>query len=175
MTAVHCRRLARCREYSKAAQLYLPIQAGSKNRWSTRSWRPRTRISTRWRIDFTHGSGGSSACAAGIRLQPGPQGASRSTQAGRKEFLRPIEVSFTAKLQGSLWLRCGSSGYRRTGFSSFYLKTDLSRLGAYGSLAASLVYFDKSVNELTPSRSRPWLRCPRLIVRSLGEERDRRH
>ena len=78
-----------------------------------------------------------------------PQGASTITQQVAKNFLLTNEVSFTRKIKEALLAMRIERAYSKDSILELYLNEIYLGLGAYGIAAASLVYFDKSVNELT--------------------------
>ena len=78
-----------------------------------------------------------------------PQGASTITQQVAKNFLLSNEVSFTRKIKEALLALKIERTYSKDKILELYLNEIYLGLGAYGIAAASLVYFDKSVNELT--------------------------
>src|SRR5213079_928980 len=78
-----------------------------------------------------------------------PQRASTITQQVAKNFLLTNEVSFTRKIKEALLAMRIEHTYSTDKILELYLNEIYLGLGAYGIAAASLVYFDKSVNELT--------------------------
>src|SRR5258705_6256034 len=78
-----------------------------------------------------------------------PQGASTITQEVAKNFLLTNEVSYTSKIKEALLAMRLERTYSKDKILELYLNEIYLGLGAYGVAAASLVYFDKSVNELT--------------------------
>jgi penicillin-binding protein 1A len=78
-----------------------------------------------------------------------PQGASTITQQVAKNFLLTNEVSFTRKIKEALLAMRIERTYSKDKILELYLNEIYLGLSAYGVAAASLVYFDKSVNELT--------------------------
>ena len=78
-----------------------------------------------------------------------PQGASTITQQVAKNFLLTNEVSFSRKIKEALLAMRIERAYSKDKILELYLNEIYLGLGAYGIAAASLVYFDKSVNELT--------------------------
>src|SRR5882757_6938763 len=82
-----------------------------------------------------------------------PQGASTITQQVAKNFLLTNEVSFTRKIKEALLAMRIERTYSKDKILELYLNEIYLGLSAYGVAAASLVYFDKSVNELTISEA----------------------
>ena len=79
----------------------------------------------------------------------GPQGASTITQQVAKNFLLTNEVSMARKVKEALLALKIERTYSKDKILELYLNEIYLGLGAYGIAAASLVYFDKAVNEIT--------------------------
>src|SRR6266545_3929887 len=149
MTRVHASDGALLGEYSKERRLYLPIQAVPKlviNAF----------LAAEDKNFFEHGGLDFSGIArAGLLFVQNmgsnrrPQGASTITQQVAKNFLLTNEVSFTRKIKEALLAMRIERAYSKDRILELYLNEIYLGLGAYGIAAASLVYFDKSVNELT--------------------------
>ena len=78
-----------------------------------------------------------------------PQGASTITQQVAKNFLLTNEVSFARKVKEALLALRIERTYSKDKILELYLNQIYLGLGAYGVAAASLLYFDKSVHELS--------------------------
>ena len=78
-----------------------------------------------------------------------PQGASTITQQVAKNFLLTNEVSLERKIKEALLALKIERTYSKEKILELYLNEIYLGLGAYGVAAASLLYFDKSVHELT--------------------------
>src|SRR5437764_8126944 len=78
-----------------------------------------------------------------------PQGASTITQQVAKNFLLTNEVSFQRKIKEALLALKIERTYSKEHILELYLNEIYLGFSAYGVAAASLLYFDKSVNELT--------------------------
>ena len=78
-----------------------------------------------------------------------PQGASTITQQVAKNFLLTNEVSLQRKIKEALLALKIERTYSKEKILELYLNEIYLGLGAYGIAAASLIYFDKSVHELT--------------------------
>jgi penicillin-binding protein 1A len=78
-----------------------------------------------------------------------PQGASTITQQVAKNFLLTNELSYTRKIKEALLALKIERTYSKEKILELYLNEIYLGLGAYGVAAASLLYFDKSVHELT--------------------------
>ena len=69
--------------------------------------------------------------------------------AGRQNFLLTNEVSFERKIKEALLALRIERTYSKQRILELYLNEIYLGFGAYGVAAASLLYFDKSVHELT--------------------------
>lgn len=78
-----------------------------------------------------------------------PEGASTITQQVAKNFLLTNEVSVERKIKEAILALRIEQAYTKDEIFELYLNEIYLGLGAYGVAAASLVYFDKSVHELT--------------------------
>src|SRR6202040_4025935 len=78
-----------------------------------------------------------------------PQGASTITQQVAKNFLLTNEVSFQRKIKEALLALRIERTYSKDKILEMYLNEIYLGFGAYGVAAASLLYFDKSVHELS--------------------------
>ena len=149
MTRVHAADGSLLAEYAKERRLYIPIQAVPKlviNAF----------ISAEDKNFYEHG--GIDFCGiarAGVIYVQNygsnrrPQGASTITQQVAKNFLLTNEVSFQRKIKEALLALKIERTYSKDKILELYLNEIYLGLGAYGVAAASLLYFDKSVHELT--------------------------
>jgi penicillin-binding protein 1A len=78
-----------------------------------------------------------------------PQGASTITQQVAKNFLVGSETSYTRKIKEALLALRIERAYSKDKILELYVNEIYLGLGAYGIAAASLIYFDKSVQQLT--------------------------
>src|SRR6266581_4094055 len=78
-----------------------------------------------------------------------PQGASTITQQVAKNFLLTNEISLQRKVKEALLSLKIERAYSKEKILELYLNEIYLGLGAYGVAAASLLYFDKSVHELS--------------------------
>src|SRR3954463_4041615 len=149
MTRVHASDGALLGEYSKERRLYLPIQAVPKLVINAFLAAEDKNFYEHGGIDFS----GMAPAALGYIQNYGsnrrPQGASTITQQVAKNFLLTNEVSFTRKIKEALLAMRLERAYSKDHILELYLNEIYLGLGAYGIGAASLVYFDKSVNDLT--------------------------
>src|SRR5919197_85644 len=149
MTRVHAGDGSLVAEYARERRLYIPIQAVPKlviNAF----------IAAEDKNFYEHGGldfGG--IMRAGILYLQNmgtskrPQGASTITQQVAKNFLLTNELSFTRKAKEALLALKIERTYSKDKILELYVNEIYLGLGAYGIAAASLLYFDKSVHELT--------------------------
>ncbi|MDQ2954378.1 MAG: penicillin-binding protein 1A, partial [Pseudomonadota bacterium] len=153
MTRVHASDGSLLAEYAKERRLYIPIQAVPKSVINAF-------ISAEDKNFYEHGGldFGGIARAGIIYIQNygsarRPQGASTITQQVAKNFLLSNEVSFTRKIKEALLAMKIERAYSKEKILELYMNEIYLGFGAYGVAAASLLYFDKSVHELTTSES----------------------
>src|SRR6188472_1144076 len=149
MTRVHASDGALLGEYSKERRLYLPIQAMPKLVTNAFLAAEDKNFYEHGGIDFTGMARAAVMYAQNFGSNKRPQGASTITQQVAKNFLLTNEVSFTRKIKEALLAMRIERAYSKDRILELYLNEIYLGLGAYGIAAASLVYFDKSVNELT--------------------------
>src|ERR1700686_2295367 len=149
MTRVHAADGALLGEYSKERRLYLPIQAVPKLVINAFLAAEDKNFYEHGGIDFSGMARAAVLYAQNFGSNRRPQGASTITQQVAKNFLLTNEVSFTRKIKEALLAMRIERTYSKDKILELYLNEIYLGLGAYGIAAASLVYFDKSVNELT--------------------------
>jgi penicillin-binding protein 1A len=149
MTRVHASDGALLGEYSKERRLYLPIQAMPKLVTNAFLAAEDKNFYEHGGIDFTGMARAAVVYAQNFGSNRRPQGASTITQQVAKNFLLTNEVSFARKIKEALLAMRIERAYSKDRILELYLNEIYLGLGAYGIAAASLVYFDKSVNELT--------------------------
>ena len=149
MTRVHAADGALFGEYSKERRLYLPIQAVPKLVINAFLAAEDKNFYEHGGIDFSGMARAAVLYAQNLGSNSRPQGASTITQQVAKNFLLTNEVSFTRKIKEALLAMRIERAYSKDKILELYLNEIYLGLGAYGIAAASLVYFDKSVNELT--------------------------
>src|ERR1700686_1906170 len=153
MTRVHAADGALLGEYSKERRLYLPIQAVPKLVINAFLAAEDKNFYEHGGIDFSGMARAAVLYAQNYGSNRRPQGASTITQQVAKNFLLTNEVSFTRKIKEALLAMRIERTYSKDKILELYLNEIYLGLGAYGVAAASLVYFDKSVNELTVSEA----------------------
>jgi penicillin-binding protein 1A len=149
MTRVHASDGSLLGEYSKERRLYLPIQAVPKLVINAFLAAEDKNFYEHGGIDYFGMARAALAYAQNFGSNKRPQGASTITQQVAKNFLLTNEVSFTRKIKEALLAMRIERAYSKDKILELYLNEIYLGLGAYGIAAASLVYFDKSVNELT--------------------------
>src|ERR1700710_1005570 len=149
MTRVHASDGALMAEYAKERRLYLPIQAVPKLVINAFLAAEDKNFYEHGGIDFSGMARAAVLYAQNLGSNRRPQGASTITQQVAKNFLLTNEVSFTRKIKEALLAMRIERAYSKDKILELYLNEIYLGLGAYGVAAASLVYFDKSVNELT--------------------------
>ncbi len=149
MTRVHAADGSLLAEYAKERRLYLPIQAIPK--LVTNAF-----VAAEDKNFYQHpGIDVYGIMRAGMLYIENygsgrrPQGASTITQQVAKNFLLNNEVSFERKIKEALLALRIERTYSKQKILELYLNEIYLGYGAYGVAAASLLYFDKSVHELT--------------------------
>ena len=149
MTRVHAGDGSLVAEYANQRRLYIPIQAVPKMVISAFLSAEDKNFYEHNGLDFggiiragvlyvqTYGSGRR------------PQGASTITQQVAKNFLLTNEISLQRKIKEALLSLKIERAYSKEKILELYLNEIYLGLGAYGVAAASLLYFDKSVHELS--------------------------
>src|SRR6201992_2185179 len=149
MTRVHAADGSLLAEYAKERRLYLPIQAVPKLVINCFLAAEDKNFYEHGGIDYSGMARAAVFYAENYGSNRRPQGASTITQQVAKNFLLTNEVSFTRKIKEALLAMRIERTYSKDKILELYLNEIYLGLGAYGIAAASLVYFDKSVNELT--------------------------
>src|SRR6202163_1206080 len=149
MTRVHAADGALLGEYSKERRLYLPIQAVPKPVINAFLAAEDKNFYQHGGIDYQGMARAALLYAQNLGSGRRPQGASTITQQVAKNFLLTNEVSFDRKIKEALLAMRLERAYSKDKILELYLNEIYLGFGAYGIAAASLVYFDKPVNELT--------------------------
>src|SRR6202046_3616736 len=149
MTRVHAADGSLLAEYAKERRLYLPIQAIPK--LVTNAF-----VAAEDKNFYSHpGIDIYGILRAGMLYVENygsgrrPQGASTITQQVAKNFLLNNTVSFDRKIKEALLALRIARPYSKQKILELYLNEIYLGFGAYGIAAASLLYFDKSVHELS--------------------------
>jgi penicillin-binding protein 1A len=149
MTRVHAADGSLLAEYARERRLYIPIQAVPKLVIHAFLAAEDKNFYEHGGLDFTGIARAAFNYVQNFGSNRHPQGASTITQQVAKNFLLSNEVSFTRKIKEALLALKIERTYNKDKILELYLNEIYLGLGAYGIAAASLVYFDKSVNELT--------------------------
>ena len=149
MTRVHAADGSLLAEYARERRLYIPIQAVPKLVINAFIAAEDKNFYEHGGIDFS----GIARAAVLYAQQYGsgrrPQGASTITQQVAKNFLLTNELSFARKIKEALLAMKIERAFSKEKILELYLNEIYLGMGAYGVAAASLLYFDKSVHELT--------------------------
>jgi len=149
MTRVHAADGSLLAEYSKERRLYLPIQAVPKLVINAFLAAEDKNFYEHGGVDYSGMARAALLYAQNFGSGRRPQGASTITQQVAKNFFFSNEVSFSRKIKEALLAMRLERAYSKDKILELYLNEIYLGFGAYGIAAASLVYFDKSVNELT--------------------------
>ncbi len=149
MTRVHAADGSLLAEYANERRLYLPIQAIPKLVTNAFIAAEDKSFYSHPGVDVTGIARAALTYAENFGRGRRPQGASTITQQVAKNFLLTNEVSVTRKIKEALLALRMERTYSKDKILELYLNQIYLGLGAYGVAAASLLYFDKSVHELT--------------------------
>ena len=149
MTRVHASDGALLAEYARERRLYTPIQAIPKLVLNAFIAAEDKNFYEHGGIDFTGIARAASAAIQNYGSGKRPQGASTITQQVAKNFLLTNELSMTRKVKEALLAMKIERTFSKERILELYLNEIYLGMGAYGVAAASLLYFDKSVHELT--------------------------
>ena len=153
MTRVHASDGALVAEYARERRLYLPIQAIPKLVLHAFIAAEDKSFYEHGGLDFQGIARASLLLVQNYGSGRRPQGASTITQQVAKNFLLTNEASFERKIKEALLALKIERTYSKDKILELYLNEIYLGLGAYGVAAASLLYFDKSVHELTPAEA----------------------
>ncbi|PDT89211.1 penicillin-binding protein [Bradyrhizobium sp. Y36] len=162
MTRVHAVDGSLVGEYAKERRLYLPIQAVPKLVINAFLAAEDKNFYEHGGIDYTGMARAGLVYLQNYGSNRRPQGASTITQQVAKNFLLTNEVSFARKIKEALLAMRIEKTYSKDKILELYLNEIYLGLGAYGIAAASLVYFDKSVNELTVAEASYLAALPKM-------------
>ncbi|MDN5001966.1 penicillin-binding protein 1A [Bradyrhizobium sp. GCM10027634] len=162
MTRVHAVDGSLLGEYAKERRLYLPIQAVPKLVINAFLAAEDKNFYEHGGIDYTGMARAGLLYLQNYGSNRRPQGASTITQQVAKNFLLTNEVSFSRKIKEALLAMRIEKTYSKDKILELYLNEIYLGLGAYGIAAASLVYFDKSVNELTVAEASYLAALPKM-------------
>ncbi len=149
MTRVHAADGSLLAEYARERRLYLPIQAIPKLVINSFIAAEDKNFYEHGGIDLTGIARAAVVFVENFGSNKRPQGASTITQQVAKNFLLTNEVSFDRKIKEALLAMRIERTYSKQKILELYLNEIYLGMGAYGIAAASLLYFDKSVDQLT--------------------------
>jgi penicillin-binding protein 1A len=149
MTRVHAADGSLVAEYAKERRLYLPIQAVPKPVIQAFLSAEDKNFYEHGGVDLTSIARAAISNIENLGTGRRPQGASTITQQVAKNFLVGSETSYTRKIKEALLALRIERAYSKDKILELYLNEIYLGLGAYGIAAASLIYFDKSVHQLT--------------------------
>src|SRR5206468_7152436 len=149
MTRIHAADGALLGEYAKERRLYMPIQAVPKLVTNAFIAAEDKNFYEHGGIDFSGIARAGMAYIQNYGSNRRPQGASTITQQVAKNFLLTNELSMTRKIKEALLSMKIERTFSKEKILELYLNEIYLGIGAYGVAAASLLYFDKSVHELT--------------------------
>ncbi len=149
MTRVHAADGELLAEYAKERRLYLPIQAVPKLVINAFISAEDKNFYEHAGLDFNGIARAGWLYLQNLGTNRRPQGASTITQQVAKNFLLTNEVSFARKIKEALLALKIERTYTKDKILELYLNEIYLGFGAYGVAASALLYFDKSVNELT--------------------------
>ncbi|BAT60869.1 penicillin-binding protein 1A [Variibacter gotjawalensis] len=149
MTRVHASDGSLVSEFARERRLYLPIQAVPKLVVDAFLSAEDKNFYEHGGIDFTGIARAAVVYAQNMGTGRRPQGASTITQQVAKNFLLTNEQTFDRKIKEALLAMKIERAYTKDRILELYLNEIYLGLGAYGIAAASLIYYDKSVHELS--------------------------
>src|ERR1700742_2548384 len=149
MTRVHAADGSLLAEYSKERRLYLPIQAVPKLVINAFLAAEDKNFYEHGGIDYSGMARAGLLYAQNYGSNRRPQGASTITQQFAKNCFLRNSAPFRCKIKEAPLAMRIERAYSKDKILELYLNEIYLGLGAYGIAAASLVYFDKSVNGLT--------------------------
>jgi penicillin-binding protein 1A len=153
MTRVHAADGSLLAEYAKERRLYLPIQAIPKLVINAFVAAEDKNFYQHPGVDIYGIARAGMLYVENYGSGRRPQGASTITQQVAKNFLLTNEVSFQRKIKEALLALRIERTYSKQKILELYLNEIYLGFGAYGVAAASLLYFDKSVHELSIAES----------------------
>jgi penicillin-binding protein 1A len=149
MTRVHAADGSLLAEYANQRRLYVPIQAIPKRVVNAFVAAEDKNFYEHPGLDISGIVRAGLVYVENIGRNRRPQGASTITQQVAKNFLLTNQVSFERKIKEALLALKLERAYSKEKILELYLNEIYLGFGAYGVAAASLLYFDKSVHELS--------------------------
>jgi penicillin-binding protein 1A len=149
MTRVHASDGSLLAEYANQRRLFVPIQAIPKRVINAFVAAEDKNFYEHSGIDFSGIARAALVYVENIGRNRRPQGASTITQQVAKNFFLTNEVNLQRKVKEALLALKIERTYSKEKILELYLNEIYLGFGAYGVAAASLLYFDKSVHELS--------------------------
>src|SRR5262245_33293127 len=149
MTRVHAADGQLLAEYARERRLYLPIQAIPRLVINAFIAAEDKSFYEHGGLDFSGMVRAGLSYAQNYGSGRRAQGASTITQQVAKNFLLTNEYSFTRKIKEALLAMKIERAFSKEKILELYLNEIYLGIGSYGVAAASLLYFNKSVHELT--------------------------
>jgi penicillin-binding protein 1A len=149
MTRVHASDGQLLAEYARERRLYLPIQAVPRMVINAFIAAEDKSFYEHGGLDFSGMARAGLAYIQNYGSGRRAQGASTITQQVAKNFLLTNEYSFARKIKEALLAMKIERAFSKEKILELYLNEIYLGIGAYGVAAASLLYFNKSVHELT--------------------------
>jgi penicillin-binding protein 1A len=149
MTRVHAVDGSLLAEYARERRLYIPIQAVPKRVIHAFISAEDKNFYQHNGLDFAGIVRAGMVYLQNMGTGRRPQGASTITQQVAKNFLLTNEVSLNRKIREALLALKIERTYSKDHILELYLNEIYLGFSAYGVAAASLLYFDKSVHELS--------------------------
>jgi penicillin-binding protein 1A len=149
MTRVHAADGSLLAEYANQRRLYIPIQAIPRRVVNAFVAAEDKNFYEHPGLDISGIIRAGLVYVENIGRNRRPQGASTITQQVAKNFLLTNEVSLDRKIKEALLALKIERTYSKEKILELYLNEIYLGFGAYGVAAASLLYFDKSVHELS--------------------------
>src|SRR6202047_749146 len=149
MTRVHAGDGSLLAEYANERRLYLPIQAIPKLVTNAFIAAEDKNFYQHPGIDITGVGRAAMVYIQNYGSGRRPQGASTITQQVAKNFLLTNELSWSRKIKEALLAMKIERTFSKEKILELYLNEIYLGMGAYGVAAASLLYFDKSVHEVS--------------------------
>ncbi len=153
MTRVHAVDGSLLAEYARERRLYIPIQAVPQSVINAFLAAEDKNFYRHGGLDFAGIARAGILYIKNIGTNRRPQGASTITQQVAKNFLLTNEVSFKRKFKEALLALKIERAYSKERILELYLNEIYLGFSAYGLAAASLLYFDKSVHELSTAEA----------------------
>jgi penicillin-binding protein 1A len=153
MTRVHASDGALVAEYATQRRLYLPIQAIPKLVLNAFIAAEDKSFYDHGGLDFQGIARATLFMLQNYGSGKRPQGASTITQQVAKNFFLTNEASFERKVKEALLALRMERTYSKDKILELYLNEIYLGFSSYGVAAASLLYFDKSVHELTAAEA----------------------